>query len=135
MLHIQHVFSVSLGCYPFCFNVYIHEWFPQNFMGEEYLSARHWTRGREARDNLSFLRENRVRKAMLWMREGQFSQSLGHSQYGSLWYNRATEAPCFCEPSVSVSNPPPNLLHSPALSNLLAGSWTVSLHSLSNLPT
>jgi len=27
---------------------------------------------------------------------GQSSQSLGHSQYGSLWCNRDAEAPCFC---------------------------------------
>lgn len=29
-------------------------------------------------------------------RGGQSSQSLGHSQYGSLWCNRDAEAPCFC---------------------------------------
>lgn len=46
-------------------------------------------------------------------REGQSSQSLGHSQYGSLWYNRDAEAPCFCAFGFGERSPlrhPPPLL-------------------------
>lgn len=60
-----------------------------------------WRR-REARGGTFRSGENRVRKATLQRRArgrgggGQSSQSLGHSQYGSLWCNRDAEAPCFC---------------------------------------
>lgn len=78
-------------------------------------------------------RENRVRKATgegKGTRGGQSSQSLGHSQCGSLWCNRDAEAPCFCafgersRPSDKPASIPPYLLLPTHLS--LAGSWTIS---------
>lgn len=74
-----------------------------DFTSEEYLSARHWTHS-----SLLFSEGKQSEKSNVadeGTREGQSSQSLGHSQYGSLWCNRDAEAPCFCEPSVNASQP------------------------------
>lgn len=147
MLHIQHVLSViSLGrChYPFCFNAYIHGTASTDFTGEKYLSARHWTRGRGARGarpGLPFSEGKQSEKSNVadeGTREGQSSQSLGHSQYGSLWCNHDAEAPCFGEPSVEAFS---TLQRTSFVSSLLfptlsqAVGQSLAPYSLSNLPT
>jgi len=72
-------------------------------------------RGRRRLRRRKARRENEARKAKACRggREeyGQSSQSLGHSQYGSLWCNRNAEAPCFH--ALGENGDPPANLPSP----------------------
>lgn len=134
MLHIQHVLRfLDRHYYPFRFNACIHRRFPRISRARNI--CRHAIeRAVERRAGVFRWRENRVRKATLQGRargDGQSSQSLGHSQYGSLWCNRDAEAPCFCafgERSRPSNKPAPTSL-SQAVGQSLAP------YSLSNLPT
>lgn len=133
MLHIQHVLKfLDRRHYPFRFNARIHERLPR--ISQEYLSTRHWTSGGEAHGGLPLERKQGEKsnrgKGRARGEGGQSSQSLGHSQYGSLWCNRDAEAPCFCafgersRPSDKPASIPPSLAPPDHLS--LAGSWTIS---------
>lgn len=90
-----------------------HEPTSTDFTCEDYLSACNWLGGGTKEGGGSRFRferkqgekSNVVEKGT---REGQSSQSLGHSQYGSLWCNRDAEAPCFCAFGVPFPDPPTN---------------------------
>lgn len=141
MLHIQHVLRfLNRRHYPFRFNVCIHERLPRISQARN-ISRRAIGRAVERRAGVFRSRENRVRKATLQRRAregGQSSQSLGHSQYGSLWCNRDAEAPCFCafgERSRPSNKPVPIPLPFPTTSLSQAVGQSLAPYSLSNLPT
>lgn len=146
-VHIrEHTFAViSLNWRIISYFVLIltfnfHEPTSTDFTCEEYLSACNWWGGGTKEGGGSRFRferkqgekSNVVEKGT---REGQSSQSLGHSQYGSLWCNRDAEAPCFCAFGVPFPDPPTNRRSpsfplspppAPDRLSLLAGSRTVS---------